>query len=347
MTTALLHPVRWGTRSGSPAPRHGGNAPHPDQSPESVTGMALLGTVPTPDRHPVATYLASLSPGSRRTMRAALDNVAGIVSGGLHDAETLPWHAIRYQHAAAVRAALAERFAPATANKTLSGLRGVLRECWRLGLIAAEDYRRAIDLEPVRGSRLPRGRALDAGELAALFRVCADDPSPAGARDAAILAVCYGGGLRRSEAVALDLDDMNAATGALTVRRGKGRKDRVVYLPAGGIAAVGAWLYVRGDLPGPLFAGVNKGGRVERRRLSDQAVRVVLRKRARQAGVAACAPHDLRRSFVSHLLDAGADVSAVSGLAGHASVATTARYDRRGEKAKQRAAGLLHVPFHG
>jgi site-specific recombinase XerD len=315
------------------------------QEHESLTRMALPETFPLADRHPALTYLASLAPGSRRTMRAALDTIAGILSADIHDWGTFPWPKLRYQHTGAVRSALAERYAPATANKALSALRGVLRECWRLGLMGADDYRRAVDLEPVRGSRLPRGRALDAGELAALFRVCAEDPSPAGARDAALLAVLYGGGLRRAEAVALNVADVDTGTGAVTVRSGKGAKDRLTYLPAGGIAAVRAWLQVRGDAPGPLFIGVNKGGRLEWRRLTDAAVRVVMVKRARQAGVSAFSPHDLRRSFVSHLLDAGADLAAVQGLAGHSSPTTTTRYDRRGERARQQAAALLHVPF--
>jgi integrase len=277
----------------------------------------------------------------------ALDVVARLVSGGACDVRTLPWAALRYEHTQAVRAVLAERYAPSTANKMLAALRGVLREAWRLDLLPAEAYRRAADLPAVRGSRLPRGRALSAGEIRALFAACAADPSPAGARDAALFAVLYGAGLRRAEAVALDVGDYGADDGALTVRRGKGRKARRCYLANGGQAAVGGWLAVRGTAAGPLFLPIDKAGRIKWRRLSDQAVLVILRKRARQAGVAPFSPHDLRRTFISDLLEQGADVSAVQQLAGHANVATTARYDRRGEQAKRRAAALLHVPYAG
>ena len=79
--------------------------------------------------------------------------------------------------------------------------------------------------------------------------------------------------------------------------------------------------------------------------MTDQAVLGITRKRGKEAGIARFSPHDLRRSFVSDLLDAGADISTAKRLAGHSSEVTTGRYDRRGEEAKMKAAKLLHVPY--
>ncbi len=322
----------------------------PALSPASIPGpdvtLAATDAVPAPDRHPAAVYLARLAPGSRRTMRGALDTVASILTSGAADALTLPWHLLRYQHTAAVRAALAERYAPATANKTLAALRGVLLEAWRLGLIPADEYHRAADLPAVRGSTLPSGRALTREELRALFAACADG-TPAGARDAALLAALYGGGLRRSEVVALTLADYEPHTGALTVRHGKGEKARIVYVTGGGGQALAAWCMTRGEAVGAFFCPVARNGAITVRAMTDQAVLAILTRRAATAGVAHFSPHDLRRTFISDLLDNGADIATVQKLAGHASVTTTGRYDRRGEAAKRKAAGLLDVPYGG
>ncbi len=291
--------------------------------------------------HPVAVYLAGLAPGSRRSMRQALDLLADEL--GFAGAEAVPWWHLGYQHAQALRARLAARLAPASVNKTLSALRGVLREAMRLGLMDGDQCARAVEVKSVKGSREPRGRALDAGELRALFKM-PDPAAPQGARDVALLSALYGGGLRRAEIVSLDLDSFNPATGALVVR-GKGNKERTVYATNGAAKALAAWLAVRGGEPGPLFFPVNRGGRIERRRMTAQAVYVILKRLAEQAGIEAFSPHDMRRTFISDLLDAGADISTVAKMAGHAQVVTTARYDRRGERAKVRAAELLHIPF--
>jgi site-specific recombinase XerC len=297
------------------------------------------------ERHPAAVYLARLgSPRSRHVMRGALDTIARLLSDDRRDALSLDWAAVRYPHTTTIRARLAERYAVATANQHLSALRGVLKECWRLGYLEAAEYHLAVDLPAVRGSVLPRGRALPARELRALFGACAEDPCPLAVRDAAILGVLYGAGLRRAEAAALDLADLDAESGSLRVL-GRGNKQRLAYVRHGALTALEDWLALRGEQPGPLFWPVTKGGRLRPRRLSAQALLYVTRRRGQGAGVEHFSPHDLRRSFISDLLDAGADLSTVQKLAGHAQVQTTARYDRRGEHAKQQAADLLHVPY--
>ena len=296
------------------------------------------------DRHPAAVYLARLAPGSRRAMRGALDLVARELTGGRADAASLAWPALRYQHVAAVRARLAERLAPPTVNKTLAAVRGVVREAWRLGLVAAEVHQSIADIQGVRGERLAPGRALTVRERQKLYEAAPDGPS--GARDAALLAVLDGCGLRRAEAAACDLGDADPAAESLAVRRGKGGKGRIVPLTNGARDAVRDWLAVRGAAPGPLLCAVAKGGRVKTgARLTTQAVYNRVRWLADRAKVARFSPHDFRRTLIGDLLDAGADLATVSAMVGHASVQTTARYDRRGEAAKRRAAALRAVPY--
>jgi integrase len=150
--------------------------------------------------------------------------------------------------------------------------------------------------------------------------------------------------MRRSEVVALDVADYDPAIGTLTIRSANGRKDRLTYVTNGPKAGLDEWLQLRGATPGPLFYGVVKGGRLVPRRLADQAIAVICAARAAEAGIAPFTPHDMRRSFISGLLDAGADIATVQRLVGHQDPATTSGYDRRGEVAKQQAVELVHVP---
>lgn len=294
---------------------------------------------------PALVYLASLGHGSRRTMRQALNVMAGILTSGQCDAITLPWWLLRYQHTVALRAQLQERYAPATANKMLSALKRVLLECRRLGLMTADECTNASDLRPIKGSPLLVGRALSRGEIAVLMEVCCTERSPSGFRDAAMMAILMSG-LRRSEVVAVNLEDYNPETGEIKVIGGKGKKDRTTYTPLGGMDALADWLKVRGDAPGALLNPVNKGGVIKvGKQMSDQAVLDMLMKRATQAGIKNISPHDFRRTFISNLLDVGADISTVQKLAGHASPDTTCRYDRRGEETKRKAVAKLELPY--
>lgn len=294
--------------------------------------------------NPARRYLATLSSASRRSMRANLQRVARLLKVPF---EGVPWHMLRAPHIEALRAAMQDgRLSPATVNATLAGLKGVARQAFALHAISSDDYQLICEVRGVRGSRAPAGRALDVREVAALLDACGRDNSPAGSRDACLLALLAGAGLRRAEAVSLDLSDWRARAHALRVR-GKGDKERIVYFEDGGARrALLNWLKVRGEEPGPLLLPVDRAGRVERHRLTGQAVYKALRKRGREAGIRRrFSPHSLRRFFASHLLEQGAGIGEVSELLGHASIETTAIYDRRGERAKQKAARLIRLPY--
>lgn len=304
------------------------------------------------DRNPYYVYLARLSSGSRATMAEALERIARIASGGQVSANRFPWHGLRYQHVQVIRTALVETISerngkpisPTTVNKALCALRGVLKEAWRLGAMGAEDLAQATDIEAVRGSVPLRGRALSGYEVAALFHACMRDQSPAGPRDAVILALGLGAGLRRAEIARLDLTDVDLEREVVLVH-GKGHKIREVPIKGGTIEAVTAWLDHRGNEPGPLVCRIRKGGRIGLTRLAPQAILRVCAKRRREAGISGFTAHDLRRTYVSVLLDQGVDLSVASDLAGHSSPNTTKRYDRRGEIARHAAAQTIFVPY--
>ncbi|MEI6043335.1 MAG: site-specific integrase [Chloroflexota bacterium] len=311
---------------------------------KTIPPLVVTTTLPL-DQNPAAIYLATLRPSGRRSMLHALTVMAEMAHHG-STALTLPWHELRYQHTVAIAMALREKgYRPATINRSLAALRGVLKQAWNLGLMTSEQYHRAINLKGVRSDTLLRGRALKNKELEALMTACRADKGNAGKRDIALIAITYFSGLRRSEVVFLNVADYDHESGAITIREGKGGKDRTTYAGNGVDNLLTEWLAVRGNQPGPLFVSINKGGKLNLgHRMTAQAVLHILAKRGKEAGLQAFSPHDLRRTFISDLLDAGADIVTVQKLAGHANVTTTARYDRRGEATKKKAAALLQIP---
>jgi site-specific recombinase XerD len=292
-----------------------------------------------PKRNPAQVYLSSLAKGSRPAMAGALDTMASIITEGANRL-TLDWAALTFAETSAIRAELSSRYAPATANKMLSALRGTLKNAWRLGLMDVETYQRAADLKSVTGQTIPTGRAVATNELTILLAKCGDGPT--GARDAAVIGLMYSG-LRRAEVINLDLADYNQIGNEVKVR-GKRHKERRVPLMPGVDKALVAWLKVRGEWAGPLFVNIRRGGHLQRRRLTTGAINHLLTKLVGRAGVIAVTPHDFRRSLISDLLDAGADIATVADLVGHTNVQTTRRYDRRGERARRRAMDLLSLP---
>ncbi|MFA5379439.1 MAG: site-specific integrase [Dehalococcoidia bacterium] len=315
-------------------------------SPNAI--IPVSGRIPA-DLNPALVYIGSLNAQrSRETMLDALDIIADMLSQGQDTAVTYGarWGELRYQHTALIKTMLGERYKPSSVNKMLSALRRVLKEAWRLGYMSHEEYARATDVKNLPNNALPAGRDLTPGEIRAMIGVCEDDPTPAGARDAAIIAVLWVG-LRRAEVASLAVEDYNAETGQITVLHGKGNKQRQTYLDAGAMAALADWLAVRGDTPGALFLRINKSGKVHTSGMTNQSIHHIVKRRGAAAGVDDAACHNFRRTAVGDLLTQGVDISTVARMMGHSQVQTTAKYDRRPEKMKEQAANTRRLPYRG
>ena len=148
--------------------------------------------------------------------------------------------------------------------------------------------------------------------------------TPAARRDRAILEVLYSSGLRVGELTGLCWRDLDEELGMVTVRSGKGNKDRVVPLGELALDALIAWravMPVAWSAEGPVITNLRGG------RLSTRAVQKMLTRRLTSAGLdTPVTPHGLRHCFATHLLNAGADLRSIQEMLGHSSLATTQRY---------------------
>jgi site-specific recombinase XerD len=294
----------------------------------------------SPTAHPMSAALARSGPGSQRTLLGAANCAARLLSGRKADAWSLPWREVRYENVLALRQAMVDlRYAPNTINLTLATVRSVLREAWRAGQLPGDVLQRVSDVRGVRVRQsVLAGRMLETHELGALLRSASHD-GLTGTRDLALLALLYGLGLRRSEVIGMQLDDLRP-DGLRVV--GKGGREDLLPLTRAVRRLLAPWLRARGDAPGPLLYAVYRG-QVVPRPLSAAGVYGILCRRGAAAGITHFSPHDLRRSFVSHLLDRGVELRHVQTLARHAQVATTQRYDRRPLRELGAAVARLHL----
>lgn len=295
---------------------------------------------------PAVAFLSRFpSKESRRTMRLCLRKLISLLTRqnviAANIELTFPWENLRREHTLALRQKLIENYAPATVNRHLSALRGVLKEAWRCGKMGVEDYQRAADIANLSFESLPTGRDISDVELRRLLQSC--DETPLGVRDRAILALLAMTGVRRDELASANLSDYDPASGALRILQGKGRKARTVYVLGAAQRFLQAWLRLRGLDEGALFTSIRRGGHVGLSRLPASRLWAILQTRADACGLAHLTPHDFRRTFVGKLLDAGVDEVTVTKLTGHASVDMLKKYDRRGEAVKRNAIERLDV----
>lgn len=288
-------------------------------------------------------YLLSLQSKQSRVTMESLLNVASCFLQKKKTHLQVDWSKLHYENILSIVSHLSEQGkSPATINVYLSALKGVAREAWRKKLITVEDYQHIKEIKRIKGTRSSKGRALDLEELNQLIDYCMSQDGVIAMRDAAVIALVYGAGLRRHEAANLLLSDLDRQSGSIKVL-GKGNKERINALHDRILDIVEVWLDERGLEQGPLFLRAKKGNRLTNEPISGQTIYDIIIRRYKDAGLKRLTPHDLRRTFATKLLENGEDVFLVQDLMGHSSVETTKNYDKRADSAKKKAAKAL--PF--
>lgn len=293
-------------------------------------------------------YLDSLAPTGRKSMKTLLHQCASIL-GHEGPIEHFDWSTLTFEKVHLIRSVLTEAgYAVSSINLALSGLKGVAKTAFNLGQINADTLLRINSVKTLKGNATRTGRRLSNTEISKLLEGCNKIPCPAArSRDRAILLVGIGAGLRCSEICSLNVSDIDFKNGVLTVMEGKGRKHRQIFLATEIIHALTEWIHYRQSNTNALFCKIIKGGKVIENRLSPSGLDYMLSTLQALSGVERFTPHDLRRTFITQLLEKGVDLNTVRQLAGHSDVGTTTRYDKRDiQWQKEASQGIRFAPHN-
>ena len=202
----------------------------------------------------------------------------------------------------------------------------------------------------------PAGRHVPNAEIAAILNACKADPAPAGRRDAALIILLASTAARNQEIRLLTLRDISYTTRKdehgneipaieIKIKHGKGGKPRITYITGGAITALEAWLSVRGSGSGAIFNPITTADKILDRPLSYEATRLILERRAAEAGIPPINWHDFRRTGVGKLLNMNIDNHTGMTITGHAQVDTYLHYDHRPDDKKFQALLGLQIEF--
>lgn len=333
---------------------------------ENDTRLAKLAQA-TPSTSPAFTLVARMrTKVSRESVKASLRTLLRLANRPYatdRDLLDFPWHKLAYSDVATIRGLMLTRYAPATINRHLSALRGVLKESWLLGLLPLEEWSRIrAGIEQVEGSYKLAGRMLTPEEQVRLVEVASKRPGNKGVRDGAIIAVALATGLRRFELASKLL--IGSVQGDYFVPEslglnilGKRNKPRLIPL-TWAAPYFTRWMALRlGAAPKqdePVFCRLARRpsfnrkapGKIQHQQgISPSGMGVIIDGIAEEAGVKDFSSHDLRRTYVSTLWDLNVDAKTIADLAGHDSIKTSQGYDRRNEKRLFDAAKRILSPF--
>lgn len=290
---------------------------------------------------PLALYLGRLAPNSRRSIKSQLNKVADIMEWPPDERDNM-FHKVDYQMACEIKVRLVQHGSSAKSiNRAMSALRNVVKVGVLMGLVPENQL---IQLSAIKNEKAAQhqGNPLNTTQVNVLFDLLSQNATELGRRNQAVFALLLGAGLRRSELVALKVKDMTLDESRLTVQKGKGNKRRTAFLPDWCIQHVLNWLDIRDVDDGYLFNPVNKSKRINTNRgITTECVYLLVRDTTQKLGIGNVSPHDMRRTYITRLLEQDIDLNTVRMMAGHEDISTTVIYDKRDNKVMQKAAASL------
>ncbi|RTR31663.1 tyrosine-type recombinase/integrase [Shewanella atlantica] len=290
---------------------------------------------------PTALFLSRLAPSGRRPLRSQLNTVLKLFKWK-GEVEEQPFHTLNYAQIEYVkRHRLDEGKSPRTVNLVVFALKAIVKTGFLMGVVDDVQWRQVQAVKRLPTNPSSRGKALSSSSVGQLINICYLDKRYIGKRDCCILALFLSTGLRRFELANLTVSDIHLDKRTLTVKSGKGKKPRKQPIPTWALTYIDNWLRVRTHQPGDLFNPIWNNVIKHDRGLSSAALYQIVKARTLAATGITISPHDLRRTFITELLNQKVDLSTASKLAGHANVTTTQIYDKRDESVMREAIDQL------
>lgn len=303
----------------------------------------LGGGVPSPSEAAMTRafngFMRRFAESSQVTVRYALARAAeemGIlpIDG---DLKKVPWYAVSSDMFSDLVGRWTDDrdLANATIRSYMHAVRGIARACFRARLMAMEDYHHILEVSFPRGRNMVgRGRAVEDDYRDRLISVCMQDERVQGVRDAAIIALLFGSGVRRAEVAGLFAKNLNIEQGLMQLRV-KGGNTVNRYIQAWALPYLLDWRRVRvskGLYDGSFFCGVRKNGKLTTAPLTGRGIFWLMEQRSIEAGLPFLfRPHDARRTMGTRMIEEYGELTAQTVL-GHQNLSTTKIYDKRSEQ---------------
>ncbi|MEL4241592.1 site-specific integrase [Shewanella xiamenensis] len=289
-----------------------------------------------------ALYLSRLAPNSQRSIASQMRSIAQLMDWP--DATIgKQLSSINYQQAMQIRALLIhEQWSARSINRAMTAIKSIVKVA---ALMGEADMQQVAHINSIANMKhgAHQGNPLSAEQVSELLERLAQRKGVYGLRTLAIFALFLGTGLRRSELAALTIADYDSTTSTITVIAGKGNKSRVLFLPRWVELHLIEWLKFRSKKQGKLICKCTVTGQLDiEEPVSSHTLYRLVKDKLGDIGVVGASPHDLRRTFITRLLEQNVDINTVRQMAGHADISTTTIYDKRGDAFMREAAATLN-----